>query len=78
MVQVNIHYAKTHLSELLKRVEEGDEVIIAKAGKPVAYLVKKVSPAYKRVFDLDVGKYEIPEDFDAALPDFEGLIYGNS
>ena len=39
MVQVNIHDAKTHLSRLLERVARGEEVVIARAGKPVARLV---------------------------------------
>jgi antitoxin (DNA-binding transcriptional repressor) of toxin-antitoxin stability system len=38
MIQVNIHEAKTRLSELLERVQKGEEVIIAKAGKPIARL----------------------------------------
>jgi antitoxin (DNA-binding transcriptional repressor) of toxin-antitoxin stability system len=38
MIQVNIHEAKTRLSELLERVQGGEEVIIAKAGKPIAKL----------------------------------------
>ena len=39
MVKVNTHEAKTHLSRLLERVAEGEEIVIAKAGKPVAKLV---------------------------------------
>lgn len=65
MIQVNVHEAKTRLSELLKRVEEGEEVVIARAGTPVARLVPAV-PA-KRVF----GGWEdiwIADDFDAPLP----------
>lgn len=40
MTEVNIHEAKTHLSRLLERVQQGEEVVIAKAGKPIAKLVK--------------------------------------
>jgi prevent-host-death family protein len=39
MSQVNVHEAKTHLSKLLTRVEAGEEIIISKAGKPIARLV---------------------------------------
>ncbi|MBM4320069.1 MAG: type II toxin-antitoxin system Phd/YefM family antitoxin [Deltaproteobacteria bacterium] len=39
MAQVNIHEAKTHLSRLLERVEQGEEIVIARAGMPVARLV---------------------------------------
>ncbi len=42
MHQVNVHEAKTHLSKLLQLVEEGDEVIIARNGKPIAKLVPHV------------------------------------
>lgn len=44
-IQANIHEAKTHFSELLKRAHEGEEVIIAKAGKPYARLVAVVQGA---------------------------------
>jgi len=40
VTEVNIHEAKTHLSRLLEKVQQGEEVIIAKAGKPIAKLVK--------------------------------------
>ena len=43
-MEVNIHEAKTHLSKLLERVAIGEEVIIAKAGKPVAKLVAVQQP----------------------------------
>ena len=39
MAEVNVHEAKTHLSKLLKRVAAGEEIVIARAGKPVARLV---------------------------------------
>ena len=63
---VNVHEAKTQLSGLLKRVSAGEEVIIARAGKPVARLV----PAQSEEFPLDFqrGRIKIAEDFDAPLP----------
>jgi prevent-host-death family protein len=65
---VNIHEAKTHLSRLLERVARGDEVTIAKAGKPVARLVPADAPASRRL-GSDAGRVTIAEDFDQALPD---------
>ncbi len=57
----NIHQAKTHLSELLVRVERGESITIARAGKPVAQLVGYVRP--RRAFGfLDLG-IDIPDAF---------------
>jgi prevent-host-death family protein len=64
---VNVHEAKTHLSRLLARVEKGHEIVLARAGKPVARLVPYQSPA--RIFGRDAGLFEVPEDFDDPLPD---------
>jgi prevent-host-death family protein len=64
---VNVHEAKTHLSRLLERVAAGEEVTIAKAGRPVARLVP-VAPA-RRVLGEDQDKhFFIADDFDAPLP----------
>ena len=61
----NIHDAKTHLSKLLGRVAEGEEIVIAKAGKPVARLIpERPSPAGKRVPGIDKGKLWAADDFD--------------
>ena len=65
---VNIHEAKTHLSRLLSQVAAGDDVVIAKAGKPVARLVR-VATAGKRLLGHDRGRVRIADDFDAPLPD---------
>jgi len=67
MLEVNIHQAKTQLSDLLRRVAAGEEVIIARAGTPVARLVPIEAPA-RRLLGLDEGLYVVPEDFDAPLP----------
>ncbi len=48
MTEVNIHDAKTHLSRLLEKVQQGEEVVIAKAGKPIAKLVKVDKPAPRK------------------------------
>ncbi|OGQ89411.1 MAG: hypothetical protein A2289_07540 [Deltaproteobacteria bacterium RIFOXYA12_FULL_58_15] len=65
---INIHQAKTHLSKLIERVERGEELVIARAGKPVARLVP-IEPRSTRRFGIDAGVYEVPEDFDAPLPE---------
>ncbi|GAB4162873.1 MAG: type II toxin-antitoxin system prevent-host-death family antitoxin [Candidatus Promineifilaceae bacterium] len=71
MVTVNIHEAKTHLSELLRRVVNGEEIIIAKAGEPIAILspVKKSPTA--RVPGNDAGQVVIHSNFDDPLPEFD-------
>jgi prevent-host-death family protein len=67
-MEVNVHEAKTHLSKLLKRVAAGEEIIISKAGKPIAKLTPMRDRAQRR-FGIDEGVFQVPEDFDAALPD---------
>jgi prevent-host-death family protein len=68
MHQVNIHEAKTHLSRLLMRVAQGEEIVIARAGKPIARLVP-IKPKPRRILGQDEGLFEVPDDFDAPLPD---------
>jgi prevent-host-death family protein len=65
---INIHEAKTHLSKLLARVEAGEELIIARAGQPVARLIPFARPG-KRLLGLDAGRGFLAPDFDAPLPD---------
>jgi prevent-host-death family protein len=65
---VNVHEAKTHLSRLLARVEAGEELIIARAGQPVARLIPFARPG-KRALGLDAGRGFIAADFDAPLPE---------
>ncbi|HVA67693.1 MAG TPA: type II toxin-antitoxin system Phd/YefM family antitoxin [Candidatus Binataceae bacterium] len=66
---VNVHEAKTHFSELLKRVARGEEVVIAKAGHPVARLVPLAATAITRRPGTARGKVTIMPDFDAPMPD---------
>jgi len=68
MKRVNIHEAKTHLSRLLEEVSSGEEVIISKAGKPIAKLVRFEPATGKRKLGLMKGQIKISEDFDAPLP----------
>ena len=70
MVTVNVHEAKTHLSRLLTRVENGEEVIIARNGSPVAKLVRS-KPAGKRQPGTLKGKITIPDSFFDPLPEEE-------
>ena len=70
MVTVNVHEAKTHLSRLLTDVETGEEVIIARNGKPVARLVA-VNRRGKRQPDVLKGKITIPDSFFDPLPEEE-------
>jgi prevent-host-death family protein len=69
MKQVNVHEAKTHLSRLLEEVQSGREVVIARAGKPVARLVPVTGEAERRTLGILAGKLAVPADFDAPLPD---------
>jgi len=71
MTVVNIHEAKTHLSKLLQRVMSGEEIIIAKAGKPVALLSPIGEAPVRRIPGSDAGKVLIKPDFDEPLPEFD-------
>jgi prevent-host-death family protein len=68
MQQVNVHEAKTHLSQLLARVQQGEEIIIAKADVPIARLVPIGNRPAARVPGSAKGKLVIAPDFDAPLP----------
>ncbi len=79
MQTVNIHAAKTNFSRLVDEAAAGKEIIIAKAGTPVARLVPLLAPTQlaKRQLGILVGQANVPADFDAPLPDtvldtFEG------
>lgn len=75
-MEVNIHEAKTHLSRLLERVALGEEVIIAKAGKPVAKLVPVARGKKKRALGSAKGEFVVPDDFNDPLPkEIEDLFY---
>jgi prevent-host-death family protein len=76
MPVINVHEAKTHLSRLLERVEAGEEIVLARNGRPVARLVP-VRSARRRPGGMK-GRIRIRRDFDAPLPDeldraFRGL-----
>jgi prevent-host-death family protein len=65
---VNVHEAKTHFSKLLERVQAGEEVVIARAGAPIARLIPFARPG-KRALGLDSGRGFIAADFDGPLPE---------
>ena len=64
----NVHQAKTHLSKLLERVADGEDVVIAKAGVPVARLVPIARTDERRVLGTEKGRLIVAKDFDAPLP----------
>ena len=77
MKQVNIHQAKSELSKLVERAEAGEEIVIARAGKPAAKLVPLRRARGRRRLGLLDGKFRIPDNFNASLPEsviraFEG------
>jgi prevent-host-death family protein len=65
---INIHGAKTRLSELVEEGAAGEEIIIAKAGKPVARLTALEKPSLQRAFGALEGRIHVSDDFDAPLP----------
>ncbi len=77
MSQVNIYEAKTHLSKYVEQAESGQDVIIARGGRPIARLTS-ISPRKRAIrFGVLKGKVHVADDFDAPLPDevlagFEG------
>ena len=76
MLTVGIHEAKTTLSKLIQKASAGEEVVITKSGTPVARLIAVMSEG-PRELGRDVGRFEVPDDFDDPLPNdlldaFEG------
>ncbi len=67
MSSINVHQAKTHLSELLRRVASGEEIVISNAGKPVARLVPIGGVKHRRL-GTDQGAFKVPDDFNEPLP----------
>jgi prevent-host-death family protein len=73
---VNVHEAKTQLSRLLERVEAGEEIIIARAGKPVARLVALTQETPQRKAGRLEGKIRIPDSFFEPMTDEELAEWG--
>jgi prevent-host-death family protein len=75
-MEVNIHEAKIHLSRLLERAAMGEEVIIAKAGKPLAELVPISSERPRFKLGSAKGEFVVPDDFNHPLPkEIEDLFW---
>ena len=77
MDTVNLYEAKTNLSQLVERAARGEEIVIAKAGRPLARLVPLAKRTAPRPLGLLAGEVELGPDFDDPLPDtlkraFEG------
>lgn len=77
MTKVNIHEAKTHLSKLLEQALNGEEIVIAKAGKPLVRLVP-VREEKESCFGMDEGKGWIADDFDVLPDDLMAAFYGEN
>lgn len=75
---INIHQAKTQLSKLLEQVLAGEEIVIAKAGKPIAKLVTFKQDLQPRKPGLLKGKIEVPDDFDDESAEINELFYGKN
>jgi prevent-host-death family protein len=68
MTVINIYDAKTQLSKLIEEAAAGNDVIIARGGKPVARLTRLATPKRKLKFGVLKGKVKVSADFDAPLP----------
>lgn len=75
MTMVNVHEAKTHLSRLLERVEAGESIEIARAGKPIARLVAIEPQEPRKRVGFLAGVFTTPDDFDTlGEPAIEALF----
>ncbi len=73
----NIHVAKTNLSKLIEKTINGEDLVIAKAGRPVVKLVAYKPILKKRLSGRLKGKIEIADDFDAESKEINELFYQN-
>lgn len=77
-MEVNVHHAKTHLSKLIEKAENGEEIIIARAGKPAVKLVPvQPKPRKRNILGSGIGKIWISEDFNSpeVNKEIEDLFY---
>lgn len=68
---INMHAAKSQLSDLVKRAQDGEEIVIARDGEPAVRLVPVDREPPARVFGAWAGKIDVPDSFFDALPDEE-------
>jgi prevent-host-death family protein len=73
-IEINVYQAKTHFSEILRRVESGDEVTIARDGAPVVRLQKVTQASKPRRWGQDKGKVVLARDFDALGPEWDEYV----
>lgn len=71
---VNVHDAKSNLSKLLARVEDGEQITIARAGRPIARLVPVERPRLREFVGSMKGEFEYPEDFLEPDPEIERMF----
>ena len=76
MSTVNIHDAKTHLSRLIEQAAQGEQVIIAKAGKPLVKLTALEAPTRPRRLGFLKGQIAVPEDFDTMGAEEIARLFG--
>ena len=76
MLMSNIHNAKNHLSRLVDAALQGEDVVIARAGRPLVRLVPIKKPKSPRRLGLDTGKIILHKDFDDPMPELENFFYG--
>jgi prevent-host-death family protein len=72
-ITVNIHEAKTQFSQLVARAAAGEEILIARGGKPVARLISLGQSSATRAFGTAKGKVRIAKNFDGPIPGFEAF-----
>lgn len=77
METVNIYEAKTRLSQLVDKAAAGEDVVVSRHGKPLVRITRLEEPKRRVRFGFLAGQIQVPEDFDAPLPDdvmaaFEG------
>ena len=77
MREVNLHFAKTHLSRLVDEALAGEEVVIARNGTALVKLTPLKASGKRRVLGKHQGRIFIAEDFDAPMPELEALFYGD-
>jgi prevent-host-death family protein len=78
MCTVNIHEAKTHLSQLIEKAVAGEDVIIAKAGKPLVRLTALEPPPRKSRIGFLKGQITVPDDIKTPFAEeIEEMFYGN-
>jgi prevent-host-death family protein len=77
MTTVNVHDAKTHLSQLIDRAAAGEEIVIARAGRPVCRLAPLAPAEAPRTLGLYAGQpFRMEDDFDALPPDLAAAFEG--